>query len=67
MTDIDPNRHELSTGEIDSVDEVDEENQLALVWCNSHEKYEWHNLPQKLIGKTGTLVRITRPGWKGTI
>jgi hypothetical protein len=64
---VDPNRHVLDTGQIDSLDEEDDDSQLALVWCESHQKYEWHNIPQRLIGHTSELVRITRPGWKGAI
>lgn len=63
----DPHRHVLNTGQIDSLDEIDEDCQLALVWCDSHQKYEWHNLPQELIGHTAELVRITKPGWRGAI
>jgi len=64
---VDPHHHLLSTGEIDSLDEIDDDQQLALVWCDSHGTYEWHNLPRDLIGRTGTLVRKTKPGWSGRI
>lgn len=60
-------KHILSTGNIDSLDEVDEECQLALVYCETHKKYEWHNLPQRLIGRPGTLTRETGPNWRGAI
>lgn len=64
---VDPNVHVLSTGDIDSLDEIDEYDQLALVWCESHQKYEWHNLPQDLIGVSYQLTRVTKPGWRGAI
>lgn len=64
---IDPHRHELDTGQVDSLDEIDEDSQLALVWCDSHGKYEWHNIPRDLIGRTSRLVRITRAGWRSSI
>jgi hypothetical protein len=64
---VDPDVHHLSTGDIDSLDEIDEDDQLALVWCIRHQKYEWHNLPRDLIGRTGTLIRRTKPGWRGAI
>ena len=63
----DPTYHLLSTGDIDSLDEIDDDCQLALVLCLSHKKYEWHNLPREVIGYTGTLERRTRPGWRGAI
>ena len=60
-------KHVLDHGQIDSLDEVDADSQLALVWCETHQKYEWHNLPLRLIGRTGTIERTTKPGWTGRI
>lgn len=54
-------QHILDTGEIDSLDEVDDGDQLALVWCETHKIYEWHYLPLDVIGQTGTIVRTTKP------
>lgn len=42
-------KHELWCDEIDSLDEIDGDDQLALVWCEKHQKHEWHNLPRDVI------------------
>lgn len=62
---INPHRHVLDTGQIDSLDELDDDSQLALVWCESHSKYEWHYVPLDMIGHTAELVRVTGSGWRG--
>lgn len=38
--------HELDTAEIDQEDEIDEYDQLCLVWCRKHKKHEWHYIPR---------------------
>ncbi|MEF2549988.1 hypothetical protein VQ042_01235 [Aurantimonas sp. A2-1-M11] len=35
-------RHEIDPAQVDSLDEIDGNEQLALVWCETHEKWEWH-------------------------
>jgi hypothetical protein len=35
-------KHELDYDEIDEVDEINGDEQLALVWCDTHGGYEWH-------------------------
>lgn len=60
-------KHCLECAIIDSLDEIDEHNQLALVWCATHNKFEWHNLPMRLIGTDAYLDRTTKTGWKGAI
>lgn len=42
-----PDKHDLDEGRIDQLDELDEisggkQLQYCLVWCNTHQKYEWH-------------------------
>jgi hypothetical protein len=37
--DIDPT-------DIDELDEIDDGQQYALVWCQTHERYEWHWIAQ---------------------
>ena len=34
--------HDLDYSEIDELDEIDEDQQLTLIWCAKHRKYEWH-------------------------
>lgn len=59
--------HELWCWEVDSLDEIDDDSQLALVWCETHQKYEWHNLRRDLIGSSATIQRTKPAGWKGAI
>lgn len=37
--------HDLDCGDIDELDELGAGEQLALVWCDTHEEYEWHWIP----------------------
>ena len=37
--------HDLDYGNIDDLDEIDESEQLALVWCDTHQEFEWHWIP----------------------
>jgi len=34
--------HELDYSEIDQEDETDGDEQLVLIWCDTHQAYEWH-------------------------
>jgi hypothetical protein len=54
-------KHELWCWEVDSLDEIDDRCQLALVWCETHQKYEWHNLPQAMIGQSVTRSSDREP------
>ena len=40
--------HELDPHDVDERDEIDEYQQLCLVWCETCRKYEWHwiDLPE---------------------
>ena len=44
-------KHVLDTAEIDEVDEIDGEQQLVLVWCDTHQVYEWHWVDRKRISR----------------
>jgi hypothetical protein len=35
-------KHVLDEDEIDELDEISGDEQLSLVWCITHQKYEWH-------------------------
>lgn len=42
--------HDLDFSEIDELDEISGDEQLALIWCDTHGTWEWHwidrsNLP----------------------
>lgn len=41
----DDDAHDLDYGDIDELDEIADDNQLALIWCWKHKVYEWHALP----------------------
>lgn len=49
--------HDLDYSEIDELDEIDGDEQLALIWCNTHRKYEWHSIDRDLIGGGSTKRR----------
>lgn len=34
--------HEIDTSQIDERDEIDDGTQYCLVWCNTHQTWEWH-------------------------
>jgi sortase (surface protein transpeptidase) len=34
--------HEIDPSDCDELDEIDGDDQFALVWCHTHQKYEWH-------------------------
>ena len=34
--------HDLDPTSIDALDEISGDEQLCLVWCDTHERYEWH-------------------------
>lgn len=53
-----PNHHVLNTGAVIEVGKVIGENQDANVWCESHQRYEWHEINSDLVGRNGTLERI---------
>jgi hypothetical protein len=37
--------HDLDTSQIDDKDEIGGDEQLCLVWCDTHRTWEWHWLP----------------------
>jgi hypothetical protein len=41
--------HDLDYGAIDKLDGIRGDEQNTLVWCRTHERYEWHWLPRKVI------------------
>ncbi|MBD9569051.1 hypothetical protein [Ensifer sp. ENS08] len=34
--------HRLDTSQVDQLDEISGDEQLALVWCETHRQWEWH-------------------------
>ncbi len=51
------NYHELDCDQIDSLDEIDDGDQLSLVWCTTHGNYEWHSIPIENVRCGGTVIR----------
>ena len=40
-------KHKLDPSEIDDLDEISGDEQLCLVWCETHKTYEWHWLQMR--------------------
>jgi hypothetical protein len=40
----------LDFDHVDSLDEISGDEQLALVWCRTHKKYEWKWCDREVIG-----------------
>lgn len=56
--------HELCADHIDSLDEIDEDSQLSYVWCNTHQRYEWHHIHLDYVRYGGSLtVRKKEVQW----
>jgi hypothetical protein len=51
--------HKLDLAEIDELDEIDGDQQLKLIWCETHQKYEWHWLPRDT--RNGGYWETTEP------
>jgi hypothetical protein len=45
------NKHDLDYAEIDDLDEISGDEQLALIWCNTHQKHEWQWIAVAAIGR----------------
>jgi hypothetical protein len=43
---------DLSEG-IDELDEISGDEQLSLVWCRTHETWEWHWIPMSAVRVPG--------------
>ena len=55
-----PDTHCLDAAFIDGLDEVDEDRQHCLVWCETHQEFEWHWLDvERDIGRK--IVRRSEP------
>lgn len=55
-----PNHHILNTGAVLEAGDLRGEVQDAYVWCESHQRYEWHRIKQFMVGRSGTL-EVTLP------
>lgn len=42
--------HDLDLSQIDCLDEIDGDEQSALVWCNTHQRWEWHWIDREALG-----------------
>lgn len=45
--------HVLSCDEIEELDEINGDEQLAWIWCKTHEKLEWHSIPRDMVACGG--------------
>lgn len=57
--------HELDCSQIDELDEIDDDGQCCLVWCNTCRRFEGWFLPRAVIGMD--VIRTVRgpANWKG--
>ncbi|EPE98596.1 hypothetical protein [Rhizobium grahamii] len=42
--------HDLDPSQVDSLDEISGDEQLALVWCETHRTWEWHWVERTELG-----------------
>ncbi len=56
--------HLLNCYEIDSLDEQDDQFQIARVWCETHRRYEWHNIHLDYVRHGGTVRTERKPLWE---
>lgn len=42
--------HRLDTSQVDQLDEISGDEQLALVWCETHRTWEWHWIERTELG-----------------
>lgn len=52
-------KHRIDCSDVDEVDEISGESQLARVWCKSHKRYEWHWLPRQEL-RAGSMLVVDR-------
>jgi hypothetical protein len=41
--------HEVDPSQVDELDEISGDEQLALVWCETHGDWEWHWIDRDLL------------------
>jgi len=46
---INSGKHEIDPSQVDSLDEISDDEQLALVWCETHQDWEWHWVDRDLL------------------
>ena len=46
---INSGKHEIDPSQVDSLDEISGDEQLALVWCETHQDWEWHSIDRDLL------------------
>lgn len=42
-------RHDIDPTQVDSLDEISGDEQLALVWCETHKDWEWNRVERELL------------------
>lgn len=53
--------HELDCYNIDELDEINGDNQLCWVWCETHRKYEWHSIDRAYAQRGGHITMRRKP------
>jgi hypothetical protein len=52
--------HDLDCDDIDDLDEISGDQQLAFVWCHTHKRYEWHMIDRAEIAQSQRRQKIYR-------
>ena len=42
-------KHEVDPSQVDQLDEIDGDEQQAMVWCETHEAWEWHWIDRDML------------------
>lgn len=42
-------RHQVDPALVDELDEISGDEQLALIWCETHRNWEWHWIDRELL------------------
>ncbi|MEO4000330.1 hypothetical protein [Mesorhizobium sp. CAU 1732] len=42
-------RHEVDPSQVDELADISGDEQLALVWCETHRDWEWHYIDRELL------------------
>lgn len=55
------NCHLLDCDRIEECDEINGDEQLIWVWCDTHLKHEWHSVPLRIVREGGPIAVNRKP------
>ncbi len=56
-----PTTHRLECWEVDDLDEIDDDAQLALLRCATCKAWEWHYVPRELLRTDEIFITAGKP------